>query len=185
MGLLKSIKEMFGMSTESVNVTKIKEKSIGMGSMASACQTEAMNVLNHIHSPIKILMLQHDEYNQDVSDYALKLSQKLDCDIIALSISDKPLSFSGDRKDREIEKFMYNSEKDMESFLAKSNSMGISVDHQIKIGDMDTAIYELTQEDSGIRYILNKTNTDNVKQDRKFVPVCDVACSRIQPRAEM
>lgn len=50
----------------------------------------------------KILTVQDGDHSTVLVDYAVKMAQKLDCEIIALDVTDEPLNYTGERRDREI-----------------------------------------------------------------------------------
>ena len=176
----------FGMKkNKDVNVEKIKAESVDMGSMAAGSPSEAAGSLARMmdqkNAPTKVLMVQDGEYMPQVTDYALKMAQRLDCEIIALDVTDAPLQFSGDRKQRETDRFMEMAQQNGDKFMAQATSRGIKVDHIMDIGNPDEVVARLSEEDAGIRYVLSKPETDGarVDQERAHVPVFDLNCSRL------
>ena len=81
-----------------VRVTKIKDASVGLGEMAAGNQTAATTALTRMMAQktasTKILVVQDGDHLTQVTDYALKMAERLDCEIIALDVSDRPLQFS-------------------------------------------------------------------------------------------
>ncbi|MDD3814734.1 MAG: hypothetical protein PHZ02_08810, partial [Desulfocapsaceae bacterium] len=77
--------------TKQVNVKKIKEESVDMGVMAAGSLTSGADILARMvdqrNSPTKVLMVQDGEYTAQVTDYAMKMAQRLDCEIIALDVT--------------------------------------------------------------------------------------------------
>lgn len=88
-------------NNKEVTVKKLKENSIDMGAMAAGNPIEAATALSKMidqrNSPTKVLMVQDGEHMQQVTEYAIKMAQRLDCEIIALDITDRPLQFSGEK----------------------------------------------------------------------------------------
>jgi hypothetical protein len=168
-----------------VNVEKVKAKSVDMGAMAAGSPSEASGALARMmaekNAPTKVLMVQDGEYMQQVTDYAMKMAQRLDCEIIALDVTDKPLHFSGDRKRRESERFMELAQQNADKFTAQATARGIKVEHIMDIGNPDEVVARLSSEDAGIRYVLSKPESDaaRVDQERAHVPVFDLHCSRL------
>ncbi len=167
-----------------VNLVKIKEASINIGEMAAGHQTGAANALNRMLNQAtlqtKLLMVQDGEYAQQVSQYALKMAQRLDCEIIALDISNRPLQYLGERQARESERFQALATSNAESFLAQAKAQGIQVRHLIKIGNQEEAIAQLSHDDAGIRYVLTKPDhVSATNQEQIQVPVFDLRCSRL------
>ena len=169
-----------------VNVTKIKEQSVDMGAMAAGSPAEATEAIARMmaekNSPTKVLMVQDGEYIPQVTDYALKVAQRLDCEIIALDVTDKPLQFSGDRKIRETDRFMDMAKKNAQDFTVLAKEKGIKVEHIMDIGNPEEVIARVSAADAGIRYVLSKPEGDAVhaEQERSHVPVFDLHCSRLQ-----
>ena len=170
---------------DSVNVVKIKKETVLPGTMAStspAAAAQAMAAMvDQASSPTKILMVQDGNYLQKVTEYALKMAQRLDCDIIALDVTDAPLQFSGERKVRETNRFFERAEKSAESFSFQADAMGISTKHVMKIGNQESHIAELSKQDAGIRYVLTKPEQYSAEatDERTQIPVFDLNCSRL------
>ena len=170
---------------KAVNVEKVKAKSVDMGAMAAGRPSEAAGALSRMmdqrSAPTKVLMVQDGEYMPQVTDYAMKMAQRLDCEIIALDVTDKPLQFSGERKRRESERFMELAQQNAEKFTAEASARGIKVEHVMDIGDPDEVIARVSAADAGIRYVLSKPDgeTARVDQERDHVPVFDLHCSRL------
>jgi hypothetical protein len=167
-----------------VTVEKIKTESVDMGAMAAGSPSEAAGVLARMmdqkNAPTKVLMVQDGEYMQEVTDYALKMAGRLDCEIIALDVTDKPLQFSGERKTRETDRFMDMAQKNAEAFSSQAKAKGIKVAHMMNVGIPEEVIASLSADDAGIRYVLSKPEAEaTVDQERAHVPVFDLHCSRL------
>lgn len=178
----------FGMGIKkdkNVDVKKIKKESVKMEAMAagnlSAAAESLGKMIDQNNAPTKILMVQDGDYMQQVTDYALKMAHRLDCEIIALDITEKPLQFSGDRKVRESERFTEMAQKNAEKFTALATTQGIKVEHIMEIDDPEKVIARVSADDGGIRYVLSKPEgeTVNAEQKRPHVPVFDLHCSRL------
>ncbi|MBU1233998.1 MAG: hypothetical protein KKD01_09305 [Proteobacteria bacterium] len=168
-----------------VNVKKIKEKSIDMGAMAAGSPSNAAGaiarVMDQRNTPTKVLMIQDGEYLQQVTDYAMKMAQRLDCEIIALDITDRPLQFTGDRRARESDRFIDMARTNAEKFTSQAKACGIKVEHIMDIGDSEEIIARVSAADAGIRYVLSKPDEEAIRtdQERPHVPVFDLHCSRL------
>lgn len=170
---------------QDVNVTKIKTKSVEMGAMAAGNLSGAADTISRMvderTAPTKVLMVQDGDYSQQVTDYALKMAQRLDCEIIALDVTDTPLNFSGDRRTRESERFLAMAKKNAEEFSQNAMAKGIKVEHIMEIGDPESIIAKISDEKVGVRYLLSKPEEVSVNADREriSVPVVDLHCSRL------
>ena len=170
---------------ENVRVTKIKESTVAMGEMAAGNQTSATSALHQMmaqkNATTKILMVQDGDYLTQVTDYALKMAQRLDCEIIALDVTDGPLQFAGDRKERESNRFQAKAHRDGVNFALQAESRGVNMQHIMEIAVPEEVIARLSAEDAGIRYVLTKPDQESlrVNQERPQVPVYDLNCSRL------
>ncbi len=168
-----------------VTVKKIKPQSVDMGGMAAGSPTAATDILARMidqgNAPTKVLMVQDGEYLMQVTDYALKMAQRLDCEIIALDVTDKPLQFTGDRRTRESDRFMEMAKANAAKFTLQAIACGIKVGHIMDISNPEEAIARVSAADAGIRYVLSKPAEEAIRvdQERAHVPVYDLHCSRL------
>ena len=181
MGFLTNWLNLGRKKNKEVIVKKIKEKSIDPGAMAAGSPSEAARAINQMMAPTKVLMVQDGEYMPQVTNYALKMAGRLNSEIIALDVTDKPLQFSGERKARESERFMELAKKNAEAFTAKAKDQGIKVQHIMDIGDPEEVMARVGADDAGIRYVLSKPEegTIDVEQEHAHIPVFDIRCSRL------
>ena len=172
-------------NNKDVEVKKVKQQSVEMGGMVAGSPSSATaalgKMLDQQKAPTKILMVQDGEYNTRITDYALKMAQRLDCEIIALDVSDKPLQFSGERRERESDRFIEISKKNAEQFTMEAANQGIMVKHVLDINSPEEVIARVSEADAGIRYVLSKPEETmvTVKDQRQHVPVFDLRCSRL------
>lgn len=180
--------DWFGMAIKkdkNVDVKKIKKESVDMGAMAagnlSAAAESLGKMVDQNNAPTKVLMVQDGDYMPQVTDYALKMAHRLDCEIIALDITEKPLQFSGERKVRESDRFIEMARKNAEKFIAQATTQGIKVEHIMDIDNPEEVIARVSAADGGIRYVLSKPEGEavNAEQKRPHVPVFDLHCSRL------
>ncbi len=168
-----------------VDIKKIKKQNVDMGAMAAGNPSAAAETLGRMfdqnNAPTKILMVQDGEYMPQVTDYAMKMAQRLDCEIIALDVTDKPLQFSGDRLHRETDRFIAMAKKSAEKFTLQATAQGINVEHIMDVAEPEKVIARVSAADAGIRYVLSKPEggTATVDQQRPQVPVFDLHCSRL------
>ncbi len=180
--------DWFGLAikkNKGVDVTKVKKQSVDMGAMAAGSPSAAAEALGRMvdqnNAPTKVLMVQDGDYLPQVTDYALKMAQRLDCEIIALDITERPLQFSGERKIRESDRFMEMARTNAEKFIAMATTQGIKVEHIMDIDNPEEVIARVSAADAGIRYVLSKPEGEMVNADQKrpHVPVFDLHCSRL------
>ncbi len=168
-----------------VKVKKIKKQSVDMGTMVAGHPAEAAltlgRMMDQANAPTKVLMVQDGDYTHQVTGYAIKMAQRLDCEIIALDITDKPLQFSGDRQKRESDRFMEMAGKNFKRLCAETTARGIKVEHVMDIGKPEEIIAKISAADAGIRYVLTKPDKESLRanQEGAQVPVFDLHCSRL------
>ncbi|MDA3785365.1 MAG: hypothetical protein PF568_00470 [Deltaproteobacteria bacterium] len=143
-----------------IQVKKIKKESVHLERMAAGSLTSAADILARMvdqrNAQPKLRMVQDGEYAAQVTDYAMKMAQRLDCEIIALDVTDKPLQFDGDRRTREIDRFMGMARTNVEKFICKAKACGIKVEHVMEVRDPQEAIAQLSAADAGIRFVLTR-----------------------------
>lgn len=143
-----------------IQAKRVKEASVHMEAMAAGSLTSAADTLARMvdqrNAPPKLLMVQDGEYTAQVTEYAMKMAQRLDCEIVALDVTDKPLQFGGDRRTREIDRFMGTARTNVEKFICKAKACGVKVEHVMEISDPQEAIARLSAADAGIRFVLTK-----------------------------
>jgi len=171
--------------SKEVEIRKIKEKSVDMEAMAAGNPSAAAGAVTRMmaqkNAPTKVLMVQDGEYMTQVTDYAMKLAQRLDCDIIALDVTDRPLQFSGDRRTRETDRFTALAAKSAENFISQAEAQGIKVEHIMDIGNPEVVTAKVSEANAGVRYVLSKPEEqrDGVEREYAHVPVVDLRCSRL------
>lgn len=118
---------------------------------------------------------------QQVTDYALIMANRLDCEIIVLDVSAQPLQFSGDRKARETERFMDIARENGEKFSLQAEARGIVAEHIVEVGDPEAVIARVSADNAGIRYVLSKPAEEALQKDQEHahIPVFDLHCSRL------
>lgn len=170
---------------DQVKVTKVKEDSVQQGAMAAGNPTAAARTLSRMmdqkKSPTKILVVEEGSYSRPMINYALKMAQRLDCEIVALDVTAEPLQHTGERQEQQMARFFDTAERNVSSFLEEAGEMGIKIDHVMKIGERERVISELSAKDAGIRYVLSEPDPAMVAaaEGQVQIPVFDLACSRL------
>jgi hypothetical protein len=172
--------------SKGVRVKRIKkQKSPGLGEMAAGNLTGASNTISQIMDqqsmPTKILVVQDGINSTILEDYAVKMAHKLDCEIVALDVSNEPMEHQGERRNREISRFIQRAQRSAETIQLKAAAMGVTCTHIVKIGDQEETIKALSQEDKCVRYVLTKPVQEQLGPNQRSarVPVFDLSCSRL------
>lgn len=185
-----SIKTFFSFgrkkNAEEIQVEKInKVKPVIVGEMAAGNLTSATESISMMmdkqYQSIKILAVQDGTHSQVLTDYAVKMAHKLDCEIVALDVSDEPLQYDGERRKRETSRFIDRARRGAEMISLKAESMGVKCKHIAEVGNQEEIIKAISREDTGIRYVLTKPEQEHLRdQKRKArVQVFDLKASRL------
>lgn len=145
--------------SQDVHVVKLPEECIEMGEMAAGHPTGAAasikRMMAQTNGPAKILVVGDGRYSKKLRDYSLKMAQRLDCEIVALNVSEPPLPFMGEGG-AGGGRFSEISVNNMEQFIEQSQVMGINVVPVMETGDQHQAIAQLSAQDPAIRYVLTE-----------------------------
>lgn len=150
-----------------VNVVKLQEEYIGIGEMAAGHPTGAAasikRMMDQKNGPPKILVVGDGRYSKKLRDYSLKMAQRLDCEIVALNVSEHSLPFAGEKPGTEVGMFPEPPMNNMGQFIEQSQVMGVNVKPIVQPGDRDRVIAELSAQDPTIRYVVSEP--DYVKEE--------------------
>ena len=155
-------------------------RSVASGHLKAAGETLSREMEEQQQS-IKILAVQDGVHSQVLTDYAVKMAHKLDCEIVALDVSDEPLDYDGERRQRETNRFYARANRSAETLQLKAEALGVKYRHIVRVGNQEEVIKALSTEDRSIRYVLTKpeqAQLDN-QQRRARVQVFDLNCSRL------
>lgn len=157
-----------------------KEKELAAADLNVTSGTLSGSVDQRFQST-KILTVQDGNCSSSLVDYAVKMAHKLDCEIIALDVSEEPLVYEGERRTRETNRFHQRAQRSAETLQLKAEAMGVKCKHVIQIGNQEDTIRALSQEDKTIRYVLTKPAQEQLSTDQRQVriPVFDLSCSRL------
>lgn len=144
---------------QAVKVVKIKKVSIDAGAMAGAGTAAGAAIVSRMFDqercPTKILVVEDGMYSENVADYAFKMAQKLDCEIITLYVANPLLQFGQQRREEATALFFKNAEKAAAKFAAKALEMGVTVSHLMELGDSKKLVAKVSAQDAGVRYVLS------------------------------
>lgn len=131
--------------------------------------------------PTKILTVLNGTTTDRLIDYALTMAFRLDCEIVALDVTEEPKECTGNTLQHEVGKFFEEAQRKSEPFLMRALSMGIVFHHIIKIGNQDEIIRELISQDACIRYVLTKPEHDSPETEQQTrIPIFNLSHSRLQ-----
>ena len=170
---------------EDIQVGRVKPESIDAGEMASACPKAASEKLARIieqqSATAKILVVGDGAFSAKISDYAIKMGQRLDCEIVSLSVFDRHCREHRNPDENEKVHFMKRSEMGTSNFADKAVSSGVKFHQLVKIGLRESVIDEVVKEIAGIRYVLSEPNDGITEEHSEQVqlPVIDTTGSKL------
>lgn len=128
----------------------------------------------------KILVVSGDSFSRPLMEYALKMAQRLDFEIISLSVNEAILSLSGAERERAEARFCEQAKRSAADFAGRGREMNVRVTSVIDINEKKQAIAELEEQEPAIRYILSEPDPQRAGKsgDRMVNPVFNLVCSR-------
>jgi len=96
-------------------------------------------------------------FSQDTMDYSIHLAERLDYDLLAMSVCP---NWDG-------QAFISRAKESAEWFRRKASRSGIRYDHVVKFGDLGAAVEELNQEMKRIEFVVtdSEVNTEAVARE--------------------
>lgn len=169
---------------DEIHVGKVRQESIDAGETAAGSPTAATRKMARIveqrNATAKILVVGDGAFSAKLSEYAIKMGQRLDCEIVALSVFDK---HSQERKgdgEREQLHFVKRSEHGGARFADKAAGSGVKFYQIAKIGVKQGVVDQVVKEIAGIRYVLSEPD-DGIAEEhsqRVQLPVIATTGSR-------
>lgn len=173
------------MKKEHIHIGKVRQESIEAGEMAagspSAASEKLARIIEQRNATAKILVVGDGAFSAKLSDYAIKMGQRLDCEIVALSVFDKHCKERRDPGESEKAHFIQRSELGATSFADKAVSNGIKFCQLARIGTRESVVDQVVKEIAGIRYVLSEPDDGTAEEhsDRVQLPVIDMTGSKL------
>jgi hypothetical protein len=147
-------------NTDEIQAGKVSRKSIRKRAAAveSPPDTAARQdrILEQQQATAKILVVGDGSFSAKLTDYAIKMGQRLDCEIVALSVFDKHCREGRDPGKEETAHFIKQSDLAATSFADKAASGGVKFYQLARVGTKESVVDQVVQEILGIRYILSE-----------------------------
>lgn len=145
--------------SDKIHVGKIKPESIDFGEMASGSPSQAADKLSRIldqrNATTKILVVSDGVFSAKISEYAIKMGQRLDCEIVALSLFEA----SSQVDECEQAHFLKRAEMGGSNFGHKAANAGIKLQKLERVGTKKKVVNQVVKEIAGIRYVLSEPDT--------------------------
>jgi hypothetical protein len=165
-------------SEQDVQVVKLPEQYIEMGEMASAHPTGAAasikRMMAQTNGPAKILVVGDGRYSKKLRDYSLKMAQRLDCEIVALNMSEPALPFAGPGAGAGNGMFAEIPVGNLDQFMEQSQVMGVNIMPVMESGAPENVITRLSEQDPAIRYVLTEPDFEGDNEIGEM-PILDLA----------
>ncbi|MCK4838221.1 MAG: hypothetical protein KAS94_05420 [Desulfobulbaceae bacterium] len=169
---------------DEIHVGKIRQESIDAGETAAGSPTAATRKMARIieqrEATAKILVVGDGAFSAKLSDYAIKMGQRLDCEIVALSVFDKHSPERKEEGEGEPSHFIKRSELGGARFADKAAGSGVKFYQLAKIGAKEIVVDQVVKEIAGIRYVLSEPD-DGIAEEhsqRVQLPVIATPGSR-------
>jgi|GEM_PF-561143 len=174
-------------NTDKIQVGKVsrqsidkKTASVGSPSKGGVRQTP---ILEQQQATAKILVVGDGSFSAKLTDYAITMGQRLDCEIVALSVFDNQNKNKGELDEHEKSLFFERSKLDAEWFANKAaNYGGVKFTQLSRIGQRAAVIDQVVKEISGIRYVLTEPEAEIEEEngERAQLSVIDTADKKLQ-----
>ena len=117
-----------------------------------------------------------DSFSEGLVEYSLGMAKRLDFEIVAVNITDAPLSLSVDKREEAIELFRQNSMKNVTALKELAEKNGVQFSHVVEIGHQDEVVDTLHAKYPGMRYVLTEPDSEVVKKanGKVDIPVFDL-----------
>lgn len=170
---------------EEIHVAKVRPEVIGSGEMAAGAPSEASRKLARImeqrDATAKILVVGDGTFSAKLADYAIKMGQRLDCEIVALSIF-----VGGNRKESGAAEggkghFLKRAELGGSGFADKAAFCGVKCHQLVKVGSREKIVDRVVREIAGIRFVLSEPDQAVAEEHggRIQLPVIDTPGSKL------
>jgi len=118
----------------------------------------------------KILVVSGDSFSDQLIEYALKMAQRLDFEIITLNVNETIVSLDQAEQERARAAFYETAREATRLFTERGEAWNVSVTSVIDINEAQKAIKALEKQEPGIRYILSEPDPKRKKGANRQSP---------------
>lgn len=158
----------------------VLEKAAVAAAFAEAGEHEAArSMVEDTQESRKVLIVgRGDAFSEDLISYSLEMAKRLGFGIVALNVTDAPLSLPAERRQEASDLFLKQSEERAGKVKAQAEKMGIDFIHHMMIETEDEAIEKIYAEYPNMRYVLTEPDPEVAQRaDGKVsIPVVDMGC---------
>ena len=170
---------------DAIHIDKVPQESLGSEEMAcgapSVAAEKLARILEQQKATAKILVVGDGAFSAQLSDYAIRMGQRLDCEVVALSIFDKSSQQNNAQKADEAEHFKKRATLGASRFADKTISSGVKFSQLSRTGTKEIVIDQAVREIAGIRYVLTEPDAlvDEELSEHVQLPVIETTGSNI------
>ena len=114
-------------------------------------------------------------FSERLAAYAVAMAGRLDFKLLALNITEAPLSLSSEKKEEAIAAFKENCLTNCAHLHEKAQNAGIHLSHRMEVGIQDEIIEQLHLLYPGMRYVLTEPDPEVAEKDNNAsIPVFDL-----------
>lgn len=122
-------------------------------------------------------------FSSILATYSIDMAKRLECGLVALNVTDAPLSLPAEKREAAIDSFRRASERNVTALKDMAEKDGVPFNHQVEIGHPDEVISKLHATYPGMRYVLIEPDPEVVRKTdgNVSVPVFDLSCYHHAP----
>lgn len=190
----ESIMNFFGIFRKKKNVhnLRVAERSRDLFSEAAAAtafsdvgeHATARSMIDRTRGSRTILaVVQGDRFSPALDEYALEMARRLDFELLALYVTEAPLSLGGEKREKAVSAFREACLKNAHPMQRKAKKMGVALTCVTEYGNPDDVVARFHVHYPGMRYVLTEPDPEMVRSGtgRTAIPVIDLGC--FQPAA--
>lgn len=148
------------------------EIDTALGSAPVIAPQHTHSALTHTGSAQKIIMLStEDHFSNILINYAFGMAKRLNCEVIAINVTEVPRSLPEREKGRAIAIFEEAAKKNSESLIKMADSEGIKITHLVKIGDPEKVADKLHASCPDIRCVVREPEKTDAEYVDELIPV--------------
>ncbi len=113
----------------------------------------------------KLLVVVGTELPDKLGEYALKMAERLDLEIIVLFVDEENTWENKKQHRREVERFESRIEGAAAEFSTLAWKSAVSVTTVVDVNSKDSAVSQIQEQEPGIRFILTDSQDDSPQPD--------------------
>lgn len=119
-----------------------------------------------------------DRFSEVLVEYSLSMAKRLGFELLALNVTDTPLSMPAAKREEATVLFNNSSAENVAVFQEQAAKNGVAVNHLVEVGEQDEIVEKLRAKYPGMRYVLIEPDPEVAKKanGKVTVPVFDLAC---------